>query len=156
MHPTNNYLTVINHQSSIIMLGCFIPTEQIRLARAKTVETQGLATSTERKEYLKENFNFDWVQKMPLDMVREFHKHLDYGSRVEELLAKHPFIMSIDPTMNLTSVFTATQIEKIFQQGFIKKLCETTRNTRNIRLEAVQLLPETHTMRYIDARGSMI
>ena len=138
------------------MLGRFIPSEEIRLGRTKTVETQCLVNYTERKEVLKENFNFDWVQKMPLDMVREFHKHLDYESRVEELLAKHPFIMSTDPTLNMTSVFTSTQTEKIFQEGFIKKLCETTRNTRNIRLEAVQLLPESQTMYYIHPSGGRV
>jgi len=136
------------------MLNRFIPSEEIRLGRTKTVETQGLVNYTERKEYLKENFNYDWVQKMPLDMVREFHKHLDYESRTLELLDKHPFIMSnVDTT--LADIFTATQVEKIFQEGFVKKLVETTGHVRKSRPEVVNLLPKQQTTCYMDLQGRM-
>ena len=136
------------------MLNRFIPSEEIRLGRTKTVETQCLVNYTERKEYLKENFNYDWVQKMPLDMVREFHKHLDYESRTLELLDKHPFIMSnVDTT--LADIFTATQVEKIFQEGFVKKLVETTGHVRKCRPEVVNLLPKQQTTCYMDLQGRM-
>ena len=136
------------------MLNRFIPSEEIRLSRAKTDDTQGLVNYPERKENLKENFNYDWVQKMPLDMVREFHKHLDYESRTMELLDKHPFIMStVDTT--LADIFTATQLEKIFQEGFVKKLVETTGNLRKCRSEVVNLLPKQQTTCYIDLQGRM-
>jgi hypothetical protein len=132
------------------MLNSFIPSEEIRLSRTKTVETQDV-NRIERKEYLKENFNYDWVQKMPLDMVREFHKHLDYESRTMELLSKHPFIMSSDNT--LADIFTARQVEKIFQEGFVKKLVETTGHVRKCRSELVNLLPKQQTTCYIDCNG---
>ena len=134
------------------MLNRFIPSEEIRLSRAKTVETQDV-NRIERTEYLKENFNYDWVQKMPLDMVREFHKHLDYESRTMELLSKHPFIMSPDNT--LADIFTARQIEKIFQEGFVKKLVETTGHVRKCRSEVVDLLPKQQTTCYLDLQGHM-
>ena len=136
------------------MLNRFIHSEEIRLARTKTVDTQGLVTYTERKEYLKENFNYDWVQKMPLDMVREFHKNLDYESRTLEILDKHPFIMSIADT-TLADIFTATQVEKIFQEGFVKKLVETTGHVRKCRSEVVNLLPKQQTTCYMDLQGRM-
>jgi len=135
------------------MLNRFIPSEEIRLSRAKTVETQDV-NRIERTEYLKENFNYDWVQKMPLDMVREFHKHLDYESRTMELLDKHPFIMSTADT-TLADIFTATQVEKIFQEGFVKKLVETTGHVRKCRSEVVNLLPKQQTTCYIDLQGRM-
>ena len=136
------------------MLNSFIPSEEIRLSRAKTVETQDV-NRIERKEYLKENFNCDWVQKMPMDMVREFHKHLDYESRTNELLDRHPFIMStVDTT--LADIFTATQVEKIFQEGFVKKLVETTGHVRNFRSKVVDLLPKQQTIHYTNWKGRTI
>ena len=136
------------------MLNRFIPSEEIRLSRAKTVETQDV-NRIERTEYLKENFNYDWVQKMPLDMVREFHKHLDYESRTMELLDKHPFIMSTAADTTLADIFTATQVEKIFQEGFVKKLVETTGHVRKCRSEVVNLLPKQQTTCYMDLQGRM-
>ena len=114
-------------------------------------------TLEERKVILAEKFNFGWVKRMPLDMVREFHKHLDYGSRVAELLHKHTFILSRGYQTGLVSVFTGTQLLKIFQEGFVNKLTYlTSRNKRYIKPEIVNMFPERDAIIYISHQGREI
>jgi flagellar biosynthesis GTPase FlhF len=110
----------------------------------------------ERKVQLAADFKFNWVNKMPLDMVREFHKHLDYDSRIAELLHKYPFILR-PPNANghsLDNFFTQTQLAKVWQEGYVKKLTVLKGNKRVLKRELVEMFPERPARIYADLNGN--
>jgi DNA segregation ATPase FtsK/SpoIIIE-like protein len=110
----------------------------------------------ERKVQLAADFKFNWVKMMPLDMVREFHKNLDYESRIAELLHKYPCIRR-QPNENgptLDNFFTHTQIGKIWQEGFVKKITDLKGNKRVLKKELVEMFPERPARIYIDMGGN--
>jgi DNA segregation ATPase FtsK/SpoIIIE-like protein len=163
------------------MLNRFIPIYQLRPDQAH-IEANGRTTSdltmedrkiqlksnlnfnrvkrmpmAERKVQLAADFKFNWVNKMPLDMVREFHKHLDYDSRVAELLHKYPFILRRAANVNgptLDHFFTQTQLGKIWQEGFVKKITYLKGNKRLLKRELVEMFPERPARIYADLNGN--
>jgi hypothetical protein len=163
------------------MLRRFIPPNQLRPDQAH-IEANGRTTSdltmeerkmqlatnlsfnkvkrmpmAERKVQLAADFKFNWVNKMPLDMVREFHKHLDYDSRIAELLHKYPFILRRAANVNgptLDHFFTQTQIGKIWQEGFVKKITDLKGNKRVLKRELVEMFPERPARIYADLNGN--
>jgi flagellar biosynthesis GTPase FlhF len=111
----------------------------------------------ERKVTLAAEFNFNWVKMMPLDMVREFHKHLDYDSRIAVLLHKYPFIRRRGADANghsLDNFFTQTQLGKIWQEGYVKKLTVLKGNKRVLKRELVEMFPERPARIYTDMNGN--
>ena len=162
------------------MLSRFIPPNQLRPDQAY-IEANGRTTSdltmeerkmqlaanlsfnkvkrmpmAERKVQLAADFKFNWVNKMPLDMVREFHKHLDYDSRVAELLHKYPFILR-PPNANgpsLDNFFTQTQLAKVWQEGYVKKLTVLKGNKHVLNRELVEMFPERPARIYADLNGN--
>jgi hypothetical protein len=162
------------------MLSRFIPPNQLRPDQAY-IEANGRTTSdltmeerkmqlatnlsfnkvkrmpmAERKVQLAADFKFNWVNKMPLDMVREFHKHLDYDSRIAELLHKYPFILR-PPNANghsLDNFFTQTQLAKVWQEGYVKKLTVLKGNKRVLKRELVEMFPERPARIYADLNGN--
>ena len=112
----------------------------------------------ERKVKLAADFKFNWVNKMPRDMVREFHKHLDYESRIAELLHKYPFIRRGLGNGHLGSTldnyFTNTQIVKIWHEGFVKKITELKGGKRVLKNELVEMFPERPARIYADVNGN--
>mgnify|MGYP006093616901 CR=1 FL=1 len=162
------------------MLRRFIPPNQLRPEQAH-IEANGRTTSdltmeerkmqlainlnfnkvkrmpmAERKVQLAADFKLNWVNKMPLDMVREFHKHLDYDSRIAELLHKYPFILR-PPNANghsLDNFFTQTQLAKVWQEGYVKKLTVLKGNKRVLKRELVEMFPERPARIYADLNGN--
>jgi hypothetical protein len=152
------------------MLRRFIPPTQLRPDHVH-VEANGkmqLASNlnfdkvkrmpmAERKVQLAADFKFNWVKMMPRDMVREFHKHLDYDSRIAELLHKYPSIRrrGANPTgPTLDHFFTQTQLCKIWQEGFVKKITDLKGNKRVLKRELVEMFPERPARIYIDVNGT--
>jgi len=112
----------------------------------------------ERKVKLADDFKFNWVKMMPRDMVREFHKNLDYESRIAELLHKYPFIRRGPGNGHLGSTldnyFTNTQIIKIWQEGFVKKITDAKHRKRVLKNELVEMFPERPARIYADVNGN--
>jgi len=141
------------------MLRRFIPPNQLRPDQAHN-EANGRTTSDltmeERKVTLAAEFKINWVKMMPLDMVREFHKHLDYDSRIAVLLHKYPFIRrpSNANGHSLDNFFTQTQLGKIWQEGYVKKLTVLKGNKRVLKRELVEMFPERPARIYADMNGN--